>query len=70
LAARLRAKHQAKTAEEQEPVADEVDALVGVLGDGDEDVVDGDVVDDLDDGLCVSDDEDHEPAAQRPGRGV
>jgi hypothetical protein len=44
--------------------------LVGVLGDGDEDVVDGDVVDDLDDGLCVSDDEDHEPAAQRPGRGV
>jgi hypothetical protein len=44
--------------------------LVGVLGDGDEDVVDGDVVDDLDDGLCVSDDEDHEPAAQRPRRGV
>ena len=70
LAARLRAKHQAKTAEEQEPVADEVDALVGVLGDGDEDVVDGDVVDDLDDGLGVDSDEDDEPVAQRPRRGV
>ena len=41
-----------------------------MLGDGDEDVVDGDVVDDLDDGLGVVSDEDDEPVAQRPRRGV
>jgi hypothetical protein len=32
--------------------------------------VDGDVVDDLDDGLGVDSDADDEPAAQRPRRGV